>query len=92
MGVLTVRDRVLTPVLAEQAAAMTTQFGLTLPPTVLVDAVSAWTQVFGIVSFELFGQFVGSVDPSDEFFADAVERMADLVGLPGEIGRFVTTP
>jgi AcrR family transcriptional regulator len=91
-GVLTVRDRVLTPVLAEQAATMAAQFGQSLPPAVLVNAIIAWTQLFGMISFELFGQLVGSVDPSDEFFADAAERMADLVGLPDESGPPVTTP
>jgi hypothetical protein len=37
-----------------------------------------------MISFELFGHLVGSVDPSDEFFAYAVERMADLGGLPAD--------
>ena len=49
---------------------------------VLARALIAWSQLFGMISFELFGQFVGSVDPTDEFFGYAVERMADLVGLP----------
>jgi hypothetical protein len=43
-----------------------------------------WTQLFGMISFELFGHLVGSLDPADEFFAHAVERMADLLGLPAE--------
>jgi hypothetical protein len=34
-----------------------------------------------MISFELFGQFVGVVDPGDEFFSFAVERMADFAGL-----------
>lgn len=86
-GTLTVRERELTPVLARQVATMALQLDVTLPPVVLVNGIVAWTQVFGMVSFELFGQLVGSVDPSDEFFADAAERMADLVGLPAETGR-----
>lgn len=73
--------RPLTPVLAGQAAALAATVAPELPPTVLVTAIMAWTQLFGMISFELFGQLVGSVDPSDEFFAAAVERMADLVGL-----------
>ena len=35
-----------------------------------------------MISFELFGQFVGVVDPSDDFFSHAVEQMADFAGLP----------
>jgi AcrR family transcriptional regulator len=53
------------------------------PPWVVARAMIAWTQLFGMVSFELFGQLVGSADPADDFFGYAVERMADLIGLPG---------
>jgi AcrR family transcriptional regulator len=52
-----------------------------LPPDLLVRGVIAWTQLFGMVSFELFGQFVGSFDPTDAFFENAVAEMATLVGL-----------
>ena len=54
-----------------------------MPPPVIANALIAWTQLFGMISFELFGQLVGSADPADDFFSYAVERMADLVGLPG---------
>ncbi len=83
-GTLTVPEQVgpLTPVLARQAEGLAAEVAPELPPVVLVNAIIAWSQLFGMVSFELFGQFVGSVDPTDEFFATAVERMADLVGLP----------
>lgn len=53
-----------------------------VPAAVLARAFTAWTQLFGMVSFELFGQLVGSVDPADAFFGYAVDQMADLVGLP----------
>jgi AcrR family transcriptional regulator len=52
-----------------------------LPPDALVRAVIAWTQLFGMVSFELFGQFVGSFEPADAFFEHAVAQMAAFVGL-----------
>jgi AcrR family transcriptional regulator len=52
-----------------------------LPAKVLNRALIVWTQLFGMISFELFGQLVGSVDPSDEFFAHAIGQMADFVGL-----------
>ncbi|WP_237774165.1 hypothetical protein [Actinosynnema sp. ALI-1.44] len=35
-----------------------------------------------IVWSQLFGQFRGSVDPADEFFAHAIGQMADFIGLP----------
>jgi AcrR family transcriptional regulator len=71
----------LSPVLAEQTARLAESIAPELPGPVLTRALIAWTQIFGMLSFELFGQLVGSVDPSDEFFAHAVERMADFVGL-----------
>jgi AcrR family transcriptional regulator len=48
---------------------------------VLFGALLAWTQLFGIVSFELFGQLVGSVDPAGPFFAAATDQQATLLGL-----------
>ena len=52
-----------------------------LPPDVLVRAVIAWTQLFGMISFELFGQFVGSFEPADAFFGHAAQQLAAFVGL-----------
>ena len=52
-----------------------------VPPAVLVRTVIVWTQLFGMLSFELFGQLVGSMDPADEFFASASRQMAEFVGL-----------
>ena len=52
-----------------------------LPPVVVLRCAIAWTQLFGMVTFELFGQFVGSLDPADEFFDAAVEAMADVIGM-----------
>ena len=52
-----------------------------VPPSVLVRTVIVWTQLFGMLSFELFGQLVGSMDPADEFFESASRQMAAFVGL-----------
>ena len=52
-----------------------------VPPDALVRAVIAWTQLFGMISFELFGQFVGSFEPADALFAQAVVQFAAFVGL-----------
>jgi AcrR family transcriptional regulator len=52
-----------------------------LPPDVLVRAVIAWTQLFGMISFELFGQFVGSFEPADALFGHAAAQLAAFVGL-----------
>ena len=48
----------------------------------LVRGVIAWTQLFGMISWELFGQFVGSFEPADAFFAHSAAQLATFVGLP----------
>ena len=47
-----------------------------------VRAVAAWTQVFGIISFELFGQFHRVIDDVAPVFERALLEMGRLVGLP----------
>jgi AcrR family transcriptional regulator len=64
------------------AAALVTVPGLAaVPAEVVVRAVIAWTQLFGMISFELFGQFVGSFEPADALFEYAVAQLAAFVGL-----------
>lgn len=58
-----------------------------VPPDVLARVLMAWAQLFGLVSFELFGHFVNSVDPTGPFFAHAVDQMADGLGLPEGAAR-----
>lgn len=69
------------PALAEQLRQLAGAVDLELSEVILARALIAWTQLFGVISFELFGHLVGSVDPSDEFFAHAVEAMAGFTGL-----------
>jgi AcrR family transcriptional regulator len=57
-----------------------------VPPDALVRAVIGWTQLFGMVSFELFGQFVGSFEPAEALFAHAAAQSAAFVGL-GDAAR-----
>lgn len=76
-------DRPLAPVLAGQADRLAAMIAPELPQPVIVRALIAWTQLFGMISFELFGQFAGSMDPSDSFAEHAIEQMAGFVGLPG---------
>jgi AcrR family transcriptional regulator len=47
-----------------------------VPRAVLLRTMIVWTQLFGMLSFELFGQLVGSMDPADEFFESASRQMA----------------
>ncbi len=58
--------------------------GLPVDPGATVGArvVQVWTALFGLISFEVFGQLHNVVDRREEFFHDAVERLGDLLGLP----------
>jgi AcrR family transcriptional regulator len=66
--------------LAGQAAVLAAALTSPVAPDVLVRAVIAWTQLFGMISWELFGQFVGSFEPADALFAHAVAQLAAFVG------------
>lgn len=74
-------------ILAEQAARVVAELSRAaggapaVPPEALVRGVMAWTQLFGMLSFELFGQFVGTFDPPDALFEHAAAQMAAFVGL-----------
>jgi hypothetical protein len=72
----------LTDGLAEQLRKLGADIAPELPLATLNRAIVAWAQLFGLISFELFGQLVGSVDPSDEFFDHAIGHLCDFVGLP----------
>jgi AcrR family transcriptional regulator len=82
-GVLTEFGPIVTGlVLAQQTRRLAATIAPELPGPVLSRALVAWSQLFGMISFELFGQFVGSVDPADQFFDHAVDLMATFTGLP----------
>ena len=80
-GTLATPGDELTPTLSTQLTVIAEQLAPGVPEAILARAVIAWTQLFGVVSFELTGQYVGSVDPTDAFFDYSVETMADLLGL-----------
>ncbi|WP_327393544.1 TetR/AcrR family transcriptional regulator [Streptomyces sp. NBC_01186] len=70
------------PVLRD-AEALVARLGVRLPPAVAAELVVAWSQLFGLISFELFGQFTNVVEAREQFFAHAADRLADQVGLGG---------
>ena len=75
-------DGLMPPLLAKQAAALAAAIAPAVPGPVVLRGLIAWTQLFGMISFELFGQFVGVAEPADDFFRYAVEQMANFAGLP----------
>ena len=44
--------------------------------------LAAWAGLFGLVSFELFGQFENVVTDRDAFFGYAASCLGRMVGLP----------
>jgi AcrR family transcriptional regulator len=52
-----------------------------LPAEVVANGIIAWVELFGFVSFELFGHLVGSVDDGDAFFRLVCERVAATIGV-----------
>ncbi|RSN47307.1 TetR family transcriptional regulator [Amycolatopsis sp. WAC 04197] len=67
--------------LLHQLDALTEILKVNLGPETASRLIMAWTQLFGMINFELFGQYVGSVDPSDAFFAHGVRQMAEFTGI-----------
>ncbi|MFJ5773951.1 TetR/AcrR family transcriptional regulator [Streptomyces sp. NPDC093094] len=64
-----------------------------LPAEVVAALVAAWAQLFGLVGFEVFGQFNRIVEDREPFFRHAVAQLAHGVGLvypqEGRSGRRV---
>jgi AcrR family transcriptional regulator len=69
------------PVRAE-LAEIAARFFPGLPPAVLARGMAGWTQLFGLISFELFGRLEQAVSHRAEYFDHQIDLMADLIGLP----------
>ncbi|MEO3978335.1 TetR/AcrR family transcriptional regulator [Streptomyces sp. CAU 1734] len=71
-----------------EADRLTASLAPDLPPPAVAALVAAWSQVFGLISFEIFGQFNRLVTDRDPFFRQAVAGIAREIGLAGtEAGR-----
>ncbi|MGW2425450.1 TetR/AcrR family transcriptional regulator [Streptomyces sp. NPDC001709] len=67
--------------LRPEAERMAADFAPDLPPEAIAALVVAWAQLFGLVSFELFGQFENVVEDRETFFRHAAAGLAHGVGL-----------
>ena len=83
-GALAPANEELSAELAEQTKAIAEIGAPHLSGPQLARAAMVWAQLFGVISFELFGQFARTLDPTDAFFDYAVERMADFVGVAAD--------
>jgi AcrR family transcriptional regulator len=52
-----------------------------LDDTVRLRALLAWSSLYGTISFELFGHFVGSVADGERYFDRVAAELATLIGL-----------
>jgi AcrR family transcriptional regulator len=50
-----------------------------VPESVRALSLMVWSQIFGCISFELFGHYKGSVRNANRFFAIVVDEAANLV-------------
>ncbi|MFJ4742432.1 TetR/AcrR family transcriptional regulator [Streptomyces sp. NPDC088775] len=69
--------------LRAEADRMVAEFAPGLPPQAAPPLIAAWSQLFGLISFEVFGQFHRVVEARDAFFLEAVTELARTVGLHG---------
>lgn len=73
---------VLTPSLNADTQLLLTTLDLPeLPAAVLTRAITAWTQLIGGISLELFGHLEGAFQDNAAFFDHTIELMANLIGL-----------
>ncbi|GAA4415199.1 TetR/AcrR family transcriptional regulator [Actinokineospora soli] len=76
------RDSALPPLLGDQMTRTAAVLGSGIAPGALARVIAAWTQLLGMISFELFGQFTGTVEPADELLDTVLRRQALDIGLP----------
>jgi AcrR family transcriptional regulator len=79
---LAVRAQRLPKAVRADLKRLTTEPGFTgIPESVLAVAIAAWAQLFGLVSFELFGRLVGAIEDYDAFFQFQSHALATQLGL-----------
>ncbi|MEU2073469.1 TetR/AcrR family transcriptional regulator [Streptomyces sp. NPDC013489] len=67
--------------LRPEAARLAADIAPDLPPALAIALVAAWSQLFGLISFEVFGHFHNIVEDRDAFFAASARRLGQDVGL-----------
>jgi AcrR family transcriptional regulator len=70
------------PLLGTDFEALRQALGLRISDDRLARGFLAWSSLFGLISFELFGQFKNAVEHLDAYFDHQLDRLALLIGLP----------
>ncbi|WP_399094457.1 TetR/AcrR family transcriptional regulator [Streptomyces sp. BBFR2] len=66
---------------ATEARTLMAELDVDLPAPAMAALVATWAQLFGLLSFEVFGQFNRVIEDRDAFFAHTARRLAEGVGL-----------
>ena len=80
--VLAASDRLPKAVRADLEAMGGSDLFAGIPPAVLARGMTAWAQLFGTLSFELFGRLTNGVTDYDAYFDHQLKAMAGYLGLP----------
>jgi AcrR family transcriptional regulator len=67
--------------LRPEAERLAAEVAPDLPPESVMAFAAVWAQLFGLISFEVFGHFHRVVEQREEFFAHAVGELAGTVGV-----------
>ncbi len=79
---LPVRAPVLSPALHEDFERVRAGLGITISDDMLACGILAWSALFGLISFEIFGQYNGSVTDHPAHFEHQLGMLSTLIGLP----------
>jgi AcrR family transcriptional regulator len=71
----------LQPSTTDGLAHLAATLELDLDASTMLAVLLAWTQLFGLITFELFGQTRGLIDDHEAFLRDSAEHMARTIGL-----------
>jgi AcrR family transcriptional regulator len=82
-GVLVPGDRLPRAVRADLERIGDTAGFAGIPAAVLARGMTAWAQLFGTLSFELFGRLTNAVTDYDAYFDHQLRSMAHYLGLSG---------
>lgn len=80
-GQVTVVDEPITDAMSREMESLAAEVGFDGPPVVLLAVLAAWSQLFGLITFELFGQTRNVVGDHAALFEATTALMARRVGL-----------
>jgi len=75
------KDRLPGPVRADAERVSEAPGFVGVPPTLIARAFSVWAQLFGTISFELFGRLTNGVTDYDAYFDHQLRVMARYLGV-----------